>query len=67
MKEKNYDLTKISKYISLILRHKPETIGIQLDTNGWANVEELLAGIGRKYPIDFEVLEKIVRTDNKQR
>ena len=47
MKEKNYDLTKISKYISLILRHKPDVIGIQLDTNGWANVEELLAGIGR--------------------
>ena len=61
------DLTKISKYISLILRHKPEVIGIQLDANGWANVEALLAGIGRKYPIDFEVLEEIVRTDNKQR
>lgn len=67
MKKKNYDLTKISKYISLILRHKPEVIGIQLDANGWANVEELLAGIGRKYPIDFEILEEIVRTDNKQR
>ena len=63
MKEKNYDLTKISKYISLILRHKPDVIGIQLDTNGWANVEELLAGIGRKYPIDFEILEEIVRTE----
>ena len=67
MKEKNYDLTKISKYISLILRHKPEVIGIQLDNNGWANVEELLAGIRKKYPIDFEILEEIVRTDNKQR
>lgn len=67
MKEKNYDLTKISKYISLILRHKPDVIGIQLDTNGWANVEELLAGIGRKYPIDFEILGEIVRSDNKQR
>lgn len=67
MRVTNSDLTKISKYISLILRHKPEVIGIQLDTNGWANVEALLAGIGRKYPIDFEVLEEIVRTDNKQR
>ena len=60
MKEKNYDLTKISKYISLILRHKPDVIGIQLDTNGWANVEELFAGIGRKYPIDFAILGDIV-------
>ena len=67
MRVTNSDLTKISKYISLILRHKPEVIGIQLDANGWANVEELLAGIGRKYPIDFEILEEIVRTDNKQR
>ena len=67
MRVTNSDLTKISKYISLILRHKPEVIGIQLDANGWANVEALLSGIGRKYPIDFEVLEEIVRTDNKQR
>lgn len=67
MRVTNSDLTKISKYISLILRHKPEVIGIQLDANGWANVEALLAGIGRKYPIDFEVLEEIVRTDNKER
>ena len=66
MKQAKLELTKISKNISLILRHKPEVIGIHLDANGWANVEELLAGIGRKYPIDFEILEEIVRTDNKQ-
>lgn len=30
--------TKVSKFISLILRHKPETIGISLDEHGWANV-----------------------------
>lgn len=59
---------KLSVFISLILRHKPDTIGIQLDEHGWANVEELLCGInnsGRK--IDMEILEEIVRTDNKQR
>ena len=32
---------KTSKYISLILRHKPETIGITLDEHGWADVKEL--------------------------
>lgn len=37
--------TEISKYIALILRHKPETIGIKLDEHGWANVEELIKGI----------------------
>lgn len=57
----------LSKFISLILRHKPETIGISLDEQGWANVDELLAGIGRTRPIDMEILEEIVRTDEKQR
>lgn len=61
-------LTDTSKFLSLILRHKPEAAGISLDEHGWANVNELLAGIvstGRK--IDMETLEKIVSTDEKQR
>ena len=59
---------KLSIFISLILRHKPDTIGITLDSHGWANVKELIDGInktGRK--IDMEILEEIVRTDNKGR
>lgn len=67
MKNTASDLTKISKYISLILRHKPETIGIELDAHGWADVDALLEGIGRKYAIDREILEEIVKTDGKQR
>lgn len=61
-------LTKLSVFISLVLRHKPELAGIQLDEHGWANVDELLDGIkssGRE--INREVLEEIVRTDSKQR
>ena len=61
-------LDKLSVFISLVLRHKPDTVGINLDEHGWANVEELIDGInntGRK--IDMEVFEAIVRTDNKQR
>ena len=61
------DLNSTSKFISLILRHKPETIGITLDEHGWANVEELIEGIGKTRPFDMETLEEIVRTDNKQR
>ena len=49
MRETTPDLTRISKYISLILRHKPEVIGIQLDAHGWADVNALLAGISKKY------------------
>ncbi len=57
----------ISKYISLILRHKPETIGIGLDEHGWADVSALIEGVSESYPIDMELLEEIVRTDEKQR
>ena len=61
------NLTGTSKFVSLILRHKPETIGIQLDEHGCANVEELIAGISKTHEINREILEEIVRTDNKQR
>ena len=57
----------LSKFISLILRHKPEVIGISLDEHGWANVDELLAGIRRTRLINMEILEEIVRADEKQR
>ena len=56
-----------SKFISLILRHKPEAIGIALDEHGWANVDELIEGIRRTRPFSMEMLEEIVRTDSKQR
>ena len=66
MKEKQKN--DLSKFISLILRHKPETIGINLDEHGWANVEELINGIKKSgKEIDMDILEEIVRTDNKQR
>ena len=61
-------LDKLSVFISLVLRHKPDAAGITLDEYGWANVEELIDGInstGRK--MDMGVLEEIVRTDCKQR
>ena len=67
MKETTPDLTRISKYMSLILRHKPQVIGIQLDAHGWADVNALLAGISKKYPINRDILEEIVQSDEKQR
>ena len=58
-----------SKFISLILRHKPETIGITLDEHGWADVQELIDGINHAggHSLDREILEEIVRSDEKQR
>ena len=61
------NLTSTSKFISLILRHKPETIGICLDEHGWANVDDLIKGIGKTREFNMEMLEEIVRTDSKQR
>ena len=60
-------LNKLSRFMSLILRHRPESIGISLDEHGWANVDELLFGIGEQHPIDMDMLEEIVRADKKQR
>lgn len=60
--------TKLSKFLSLVLRHKPDTIGLTLDTNGWANVDELMAKMNAYgKPIDLETLEAIVATNNKKR
>ena len=64
----NIKKNDLSKFISLILRHKPETIGISLDEHGWANVEDLINGINKcGKEIDMDILEDIVSTDNKQR
>ena len=60
-------LNDISKFISLILRHKPEKIGITLDEHGWANVDELIVGIAKRQTFNRTMLEAIVRTDEKQR
>src|SRR5882762_8670412 len=63
-KEKN----KISRFLSLILRHKPGEIGLQLDEHGWADITELMAKAGR-HGKTFSVrdLEEIVVTNDKQR
>ena len=60
-------IKEISKYISLILRHKPEVIGITLDEHGWANVDELIEGVSKTHPLTMELLEEIVVEDEKQR
>ncbi|MCM1505993.1 MAG: RNA 2'-phosphotransferase [Ruminococcus flavefaciens] len=63
------NLTKISRFLSLILRHKPEVIGIELDKKGWADVSELITGVNKtgEYFLDMKTLERIVSTDEKKR
>lgn len=54
--------------MSLILRHKPEVIGITLDEHGWASVNDLICGIEKNNPgFNMDILEQIVRIDSKQR
>ncbi|MCL2571028.1 MAG: RNA 2'-phosphotransferase [Defluviitaleaceae bacterium] len=61
-------LVKISKFISRVLRHAPEDIGITLDKNGWASTQDLINGMTNKgKKIDLDTLKFIVKVDEKQR
>ena len=66
MENKNHK--KLSKFLSLVLRHRPEKIGIQLTEAGWTDVNILLEKLnGTRNQIDFSVLDEIVRSSDKQR
>ncbi|PIQ24674.1 RNA 2'-phosphotransferase [bacterium (Candidatus Blackallbacteria) CG17_big_fil_post_rev_8_21_14_2_50_48_46] len=59
-------LKHLSKLLSLVLRHKPEEIGLTLDAQGWASVEELVSKLADR-GLTRALLEKIVRESDKQR
>lgn len=60
--------THLSKFISLILRHSPETIGLKLCEEGWVSVDALLAGMNKRgEKITLEELQEIVATSEKKR
>lgn len=63
----NKEQNNLSKYIALILRHRPDVVCITLDEHGWANVSDLLNGINKTQIITMKMLEKIVEEDSKQR
>jgi putative RNA 2'-phosphotransferase len=59
---------KISKFLSLVLRHKPEEIGIRLDGAGWVPVAELLNACHKYgFSLKEEELQQVVRSNDKQR
>ena len=61
-------LVSTSKFLSLILRHAPETIGLALDANGWADVDQLLArAASHGKAISREQLDEVVARDSKTR
>ncbi len=61
-------LVKISKFLSLVLRHRPDKIGLRLDEGGWAGVDELLAAANRAgVPLTRGRLQQVVEQNDKQR
>ena len=62
------DFTQLSKFLSFVLRHKPETIGLMLDHQGWIAVDELISkseAAGK--PFNLEDLMHVVNTSEKKR
>lgn len=61
-------LRQRSKFLSLVLRHQPETIGIQLDAEGWTDVSNLLQQmIKHRNPLKLQELIEVVENNDKKR
>lgn len=61
-------LIKTSKFLSLILRHQPEVVGMQLDEAGWLDINELIANANaRGKKLTLELLHEVVSTNDKKR
>jgi putative RNA 2'-phosphotransferase len=62
------DDLRLSKLLSLVLRHEPQRLGLVLDPAGWVGVEALLAACGREgIPLTREKLAALVAASDKQR
>ncbi len=63
-------LNKTSKFLSFVLRHKPEAIGLNLDANGWANIDKLITSANSAeegMQLDRELIIKVVNDNDKKR
>ncbi|PWK78730.1 putative RNA 2'-phosphotransferase [Mucilaginibacter oryzae] len=62
------ETTNLSKFLSLVLRHQPEAIGIKLDEQGWVPVDELLDKLNKSgHAVNWEILQHVVDTNAKKR
>ena len=62
--------TKISKFLSFVLRHKPDAIGLTLDEQGWAYIDELINKAkqsGEVTTLDRALIQEVVDTNDKKR
>jgi putative RNA 2'-phosphotransferase len=61
-------LKQVSKSLSYVLRHRPDSVGLALGDGGWVAVDDLLAAFKRSgKPLSREVLEVVVAENDKQR
>lgn len=60
-------LEEISRYISLLLRHKPWVVGLEMDSHGWVEVSRLLEGVNKTHHLTMDMLEQLVSMDSKGR
>ena len=61
-------IVSTSKLLSYVLRHRPDSIGLQLDANGWVDVDVLLARLAEHgKPVERDLLERVVADNDKQR
>ena len=62
------DATSLSKFLSFVLRHQPEKIGLTMDNQGWANISELLVkSAAHDMVFTREQLQAVVDNSDKQR
>lgn len=61
-------LQDTSKFLSYVLRHEPEAIGLELDIDGWASIDNLIAGAAREGRVlDMDLIRAVVDTSDKKR
>jgi putative RNA 2'-phosphotransferase len=56
----------VSKYLSYILRHKPESIGLKLDKHGWADIDEIIKNT-TDFSLTKEMIKNITAKSDKKR
>jgi len=62
------NLVSVSKFLSLVLRHQPDVIGLALSNTGWVSVDALLEAAARHgNPLSRELLDEVVFSNDKQR
>lgn len=61
------NLVSTSKFLSLVLRHQPEVIGLRLDDAGWADIDVLIRLSQPHRPLTRALIEQVVADNSKQR